>query len=245
MPAPRAVATVRGAGVSPAKHDLLSSSCPFVYFVGIISSMPATPLKIAVLLSGSGTTLQNLIDERAAGRLNISIDLVIGSRADAFGLARAAAADIRYAVVPRKSYDSVPAFSGDVFRTLDAANPDLVCCAGWLSLLDVPDRYCGKVMNIHPALLPSFGGRGMYGKKVHEAVIAHGCKVSGCTVHFVNNEYDAGPIILQRTCPVMDDDTPETLAHRVFEEEKTAYPEAIALFADKRLKIQGRRVRVL
>src|SRR3954471_16944331 len=98
--------------------------------------MRLNPLKIAVLLSGSGTTLQNLIDERAAGRLNISIDLVIGSRADAYGLARAAAADIRYAVVPRKSYESVSAFSRDVFHMLDTANPDLVCCAGWLSLLD-------------------------------------------------------------------------------------------------------------
>jgi phosphoribosylglycinamide formyltransferase 1 len=207
--------------------------------------MRVTPLKVAVLLSGSGTTLQNLINERAAGRLNISIDLVIGSRVDAFGLTRAAAADIRYAVVPRKSYETVAAFSADVFRMLDTTNPDLVCCAGWLSLLDVPERYSGRLMNIHPALLPGFGGKGMFGKKVHEAVIAHGCKVSGCTVHFVNNEYDAGPIFLQRCCPVAEDDTPEMLAARVFEEEKIAYPEAIRLFADGRLKIDGRRVRVV
>src|SRR4029450_5553555 len=99
-------------------------------------------------------------------------------------------------------------------------------------------------MNIHPALLPSFGGKGMYGRRVHEAVLAHGCKVSGCTVHFVDGSYDTGPIVLQRTCPVADDDTPETLAARVFEEEKVAYPEAIRLFAAGRLKIEGRRVRV-
>jgi len=100
------------------------------------------------------------------------------------------------------------------------------------------------MMNIHPALLPSFGGKGMYGHHVHEAVLAHGCKVSGCTVHFVDGQYDNGPIILQRACPVLDDDTPQTLAARVFEEEKLAYPEAIQLFAQGRLRIDGRRVRV-
>ena len=98
-------------------------------------------------------------------------------------------------------------------------------------------------MNIHPALLPSFGGKGYYGQKVHQAVLDHGCKVSGCTVHFVDNQYDHGPIILQRTCPVLDDDTPQTLAHRVFEQEKIAYPRAIGLYAAGKLRIDGRRVR--
>jgi folate-dependent phosphoribosylglycinamide formyltransferase PurN len=100
-------------------------------------------------------------------------------------------------------------------------------------------------MNIHPALLPSFGGKGMFGAKVHEAVINHGCKVSGCTVHFLDNSYDTGPIIIQRACPVLDDDTPATLAHRVFDEEKVAYPEAIRLFQLGKLRVEGRRVRVI
>src|SRR5207237_10203077 len=133
------------------------------------------------------------------------------------------------------TYPDCEQFSRLVFSLCDDANVDLVCCAGWLCLLDIPPKYQGRVMNIHPALLPSFGGKGMYGQRVHQAVMDHGCKVSGCTVHFVDNTYDNGPIILQRTCPVLDDDTADALAHRVFEEEKLAYPEAIQLFAQNHL----------
>ena len=202
------------------------------------------PLRLAVLLSGSGTTLQNLVDEAAAGRLNIEIPVVVGSRAGLKGLERAAAAKIPNFVVDRREYPDTAAFSKQIFSLCDDARVDLVCLAGWLCLLDVPQRYLGRAMNIHPALLPSFGGKGMYGQRVHRAVLDHGCKVSGCTVHFVDNTYDTGPIILQRTCAVMDDDTPESLAHRVFEEEKIAYPEAIRLFQRGRLRVEGRRVRV-
>jgi phosphoribosylglycinamide formyltransferase 1 len=208
-------------------------------------SMSERPLQLAVLVSGSGTTLQNLLDEIRAGRLNAEIPLVIGSRPELVGLQRAAKAGIRNVVVDRRTYPQCADFSRRVFDLCAEANVDLVCLAGWLCLLDLPDHFLGKVMNIHPALLPSFGGRGMYGRKVHEAVLAHGCKLSGCTVHFVDNTYDTGPIILQRACPVLDDDTPETLAHRVFEEEKIAYPEAIRLFQQGRLKVEGRRVRVV
>jgi folate-dependent phosphoribosylglycinamide formyltransferase PurN len=109
----------------------------------------------------------------------------------------------------------------------------------------IPDHYLGKIMNIHPALLPSFGGKGMYGHFVHEAVLEMGCKITGCSVHFADNVYDHGPIIVQRTCPVLEDDTPDTLAARVFDEEKEAYPHAINLFAEGRLVIEGKRVRVL
>jgi folate-dependent phosphoribosylglycinamide formyltransferase PurN len=116
--------------------------------------------------------------------------------------------------------------------------------AGFLSYWIIPDRYLGRVMNIHPALLPAFGGEGMYGHRVHEAVLARGCKVSGCTAHFVNNTYDDGPIILQRAVPVRADDTPDDLAARVFREECLAYPEAIRLFAQGRLRIEGRVVHV-
>jgi formyltetrahydrofolate-dependent phosphoribosylglycinamide formyltransferase len=198
---------------------------------------------LAVLVSGGGTTLQNLADLIAAGELHATIPLVIGSRAGLGAEAKAAQARVRYEVVARKSFADLAAFSDKVFALIDAAGVDLVVLGGWLCLLKVPDRWLGRVMNIHPALLPSFGGQGMYGRRVHEAVLAHGCKVSGCTVHFVDNTYDTGPIIAQRTCPVLDDDTPDTLAHRVFEQECLAYPDAIRAFAAGELRIDGRVVR--
>ena len=207
--------------------------------------MPNSPLKLAILLSGSGTTLQNILDEIAAGRLDASVEIVIGSKPGLKGLERAAAAKVMNFVVERARFDDLAAFSKAVFDLVDDANVDLVCLAGWLCLLDVPAAYAGRILNIHPALLPSFGGKGMYGRKVHQAVIDHGCKVSGCTVHFVDASYDTGPIVLQRTCPVLDDDTADTLAARVFEQESLAYPEAIRLYAQRRLKIEGRRVRAL
>ena len=207
--------------------------------------MPSSPLKIAALVSGSGTTLQNLLDVTAAGRLDAEVSLVIGSKPGLKGLERAAAAKVMSFVVERRRFDDVGAFSKAVFDLADDAGVDLVCLAGWLCLLDVPDRYRGRVMNIHPALLPSFGGKGMYGARVHQAVLDHGCKVSGCTVHFVDATYDTGPIVLQRPCPVHDDDTAETLASRVFGEEKVAYPEAIRLFGEGRLVVEARRVRTL
>ena len=207
--------------------------------------MPHSPLNIAVLVSGSGTTLQNMLDLIALGELEARVSLVIGSRPGIGGIQRAANADVPYAVVERSRHDSLASFSREVFTRCDDAGAQLVCLGGWLSLLDVPDTYAGRVMNIHPALLPSFGGKGMYGRRVHQAVLDHGCKVSGCTVHFVDAQYDSGPIILQRTCPVAEDDSAETLAHRVFEEEKIAYPQAIRLLQAGRLTIEGRRVRVL
>jgi folate-dependent phosphoribosylglycinamide formyltransferase PurN len=128
---------------------------------------------------------------------------------------------------------------------LDERKVNLVCMAGFLSYWVIPERYLGRVMNIHPALLPAFGGDGMYGHRVHEAVLARGCKVSGCTVHFVNNTYDDGPIVLQRAAPVRAEDAPDDLAARVFEQECLAYPEAIRLFAEGRLRIEGRKVHII
>ena len=207
--------------------------------------MPSSPLNLAVLLSGSGTTLQNLLDQIAARQLKAQIKTVIASRPNLAGTERAIKAHLPSHIVDRRQYPTCTAFSDAVFTLVDKAEVDLIVLAGWLCLLELPARYHARAMNIHPALLPSFGGRGMYGRKVHEAVLAHGCKLSGCTVHFVDGSYDTGPIILQRACPVLDDDTPETLAHRVFEEEKIAYPQAITLFQQGRLKIEGRRVRIL
>jgi formyltetrahydrofolate-dependent phosphoribosylglycinamide formyltransferase len=207
--------------------------------------MASDPIKLAVLVSGSGTTLANLIERIGSGDLAARIPLVIASLPGLPGAKRAMDAGLACTVVDRKAHRDCADFSRRVFEAIDEANVDLVCMAGWLCLLDLPQRYVGRVMNIHPALLPAFGGKGMYGHKVHEAVLAHGCKMSGCTVHFVDGTYDTGPIILQRACPVLEEDTARTLAHRVFEEEKIAYPAAIRLFAHDRLKIEGRRVRVL
>jgi len=202
-------------------------------------------MNLAVLASGSGTTLQNLLDRIGAKSLDARINIVIASRPGILALERAAKAAIPAHIIDRKSFASAADFSKPIFKLLDESNIDLVCLAGWLCMLEIPPRYQNRVMNIHPALLPSFGGPGLYGRKVHEAVLAHGCKVSGCTVHFVDEKYDNGPIILQRACPVLENDTPDSLAQRVFEEEKIAYPQAIRLYQQGRLQILGRRVQIL
>jgi phosphoribosylglycinamide formyltransferase 1 len=199
------------------------------------------PIRLVALISGGGTTLQNLLDRIAAGRLNAVIVGVVSSRADALGIERAKKAGVPAVVVSARS----PQFAEEVWSAVRSFAPDLVCFAGWLRLLPIPADYRLKVLNIHPALLPAFGGRGMYGRRVHEAVLASGVKVSGCTVHFADNQYDHGPIILQKAVSVEDDDTPERLQARVFAAECEAYPEAIRLFGEGRLKIEGRRVRVL
>ena len=203
------------------------------------------PLNVAVLLSGSGRSLQNLIDRVAAGRLHARISVVVGSRADAYGLERARAAGIPAALVESRKFRNFVKMSDAVTLELDRHPVDLIVLAGFMCFYRVPDRFLGRTMNIHPALIPAFSGKGVYGHFVHEAVLRAGCKVTGCTVHFVDNEYDHGPIILQRCVPVLDDDTPGTLAARVFEQECEAYPEAVQLFAEDRLRIQGSRVRIL
>lgn len=203
------------------------------------------PIRLAVLVSSGGTTLQNLLDRIADGRLRAEIAVVISNNADAFALDRARRDGIPAVVVERKAAGSLSEFSRRIFEHFRQARVDLVCLAGFLQLIDVPDDFRGRVMNIHPALIPAFCGKGFYGHHVHEAVLASGAKVSGCTVHFADNEYDHGPIILQRTVPVLDDDTPDRLAQRAFEQECEAYPEAIRLFAESKLKIEGRKVRVL
>ena len=202
------------------------------------------PVKLGVCVSGGGTTLLNFVDRIADGRLNASVEVVVASRRRIKGVDRARAAGLRVEVVHRKKFAHVDSFSEAVFAVMRDARVDLVALAGWLWLIRVPDDFAGRVMNIHPALIPSFCGDGFFGHHVHEAVVDMGVKVSGCTVHFADNEYDHGPIIVQRTCPVLDDDTPDTLAARVFEQECEAYPEAIELFQQGRLKIEGHRVRV-
>ena len=206
--------------------------------------MPSIPnLPVAVLLSGGGTTLQNLIDARAKLSLPIRIVQVIASKPGVFGIERAKNANLPVEVVSRQSFSDTAAYSERLFDVCRGAGARLVCLAGFLQLLRIPDEFTHRVMNIHPALLPAFGGKGMYGHRVHGAVLAYGAKVSGCTVHFADNEFDHGPVIVQRTVPVRDDDTADSLAARVFEQECVAYPEAIRLFAEGRLRVDGRLVK--
>jgi len=200
------------------------------------------PIRIGVLLSGGGTTLINILEHIKAGTLNAEVPIVISSRSDAKGVERAKSAGLEVEVIRKKDYPDIDSFSNRIEEVLAKAKVDLIVQAGWLCLWKIPDQYENKVMNIHPALLPSFGGQGMWGHHVHEAVIKHGCKISGCTVHFCTNEYDKGPIIVQRSCAVEEADTADTLAARVFEQECIAYPEAIRLFADNRLQVEDNRV---
>ena len=201
-------------------------------------------IRVAVLLTGSGTTLENLFQKRDAGVLDVEIVAVLSSRADAFGLERARKRGIPAHVVERKKFVLPEDFSAAIFETLAPYKPDLICLAGFMSLLKIPDAYTRRVINIHPSLLPAFGGKGYYGNKVHESVLKAGCKLTGCTVHFVDNEYDQGPIVAQRSVPVLSDDTVESLAERVQAAEREIYPEAIQLVAEGRLKIEGRVVKV-
>jgi phosphoribosylglycinamide formyltransferase-1 len=201
--------------------------------------------RLAVLLSGSGTTLQNLLDHVASGDLPAAVAAVVSSNPAAFGLTRARNAGVPAHVVERKAAGSREEFSRRIFDHCRTANADLVCLAGFLQLLTIPDDFRNRVLNIHPALIPAFSGKGFHGHHVHEAALEAGVKVSGCTVHFADNEYDHGPIVLQQVVEVRDDDTPESLAARVFEQECRAYPEAIRLFAQGRLRVEGRRVRIL
>lgn len=193
------------------------------------------PIRLGVLISGGGTTLVNFVDQIAAGRLDAEIPLVVASSPDCRGVARARDAGLKCEVVPRKQFASTKDFSEAVFNLCREHHVDLVTFAGFLSLLQIPHDFTDRMLNIHPALIPSFCGKGFYGLKVHAAAIERGVKVSGCTVHFADNEYDHGPIVLQRTVPVEPDDTPETLAKRVFAAECEAYPEAITHFAMGRL----------
>ncbi len=192
-------------------------------------------------MSGGGRTLQNLARAMSDDGLPAQIVCVICSNPQSPGIARARDCRLPVHVVSRKEYASPQAFSEPVWKLIRQSGANLVVLAGFLSLLTIPDDFVGRVVNIHPALLPAFGGKGMHGQHVHEAVLATGCKVSGCTVHFCDQNYDTGPIIVQRTCPVRENDTPDTLAARVFELECLAYPQAIALLAAGRVRIDGRR----
>lgn len=200
-----------------------------------------------MLVSGVGSILQSLIDTCRAGDVPAEIAVVVSNVPGAFALERARAGEIPAVTLDHRAFPNRPAFEAELRKMLDGAGVELVCLAGFLRILTPAfvDAYAGRMMNIHPALLPAFGGKGMYGDRVHEAVLASGARISGCTVHFVTREADAGPIIVQQAVPVEDGDTAATLSARVRREELRAYPLAVRLFAEGRLRIEGNRVRVL
>ena len=183
--------------------------------------MSDRPLLLGILLSGGGRTLQNLVDKIAAAELDARIACVISDREEAYGLVRAGNAGIP-AIVERDP--------DRIYEILRAHRVELVCLAGYLRLLPIADDFGGRILNIHPALLPDFGGKGFYGDRVHQAVLAAGVSESGCTVHVCDEEYDKGAILVQKRVPVMEGDTVESLAARVFAMECEAYPEAIRLW---------------
>ena len=191
-------------------------------------------LPIAVLISGSGTTLRNLIELQVRGMLPVDFRLVVSSKSQAGGLKYAEAAAIPAVVISKNRMQSAEEHSECVFRAIRNSGAELVVMGGYLQHVLIPADFEKKVINIHPSLIPSFSGQGMYGLKVHQAAIDFGVKVTGCTVHFVDNEYDRGPIILQSTCPVLETDSAESLQRRVFELECEALPQAIRMIVARR-----------
>ncbi len=190
--------------------------------------MSAEP-RIAVLVSGGGRSLENLAEVIAGGGLRASLGLVLSSTPRAFALERARRLGIPSVVIDPERKLAPREFSRDAFAAIESFGCDTAVMAGFLRKVEVPERWRGRLLNIHPALLPAFGGKGFYGDRVHAAVIESGARESGCTVHYVDDEYDHGPILLQRRISVLPGDTVESLAARVFEEEKIALPEALRL----------------
>ena len=203
---------------------------------------------IAVLVSGGGTNLQALIDAQKRGELGGGeITAVISTKEGAYALERAKNAGIPGYVVPRKAYDSNQAMTIAMVEKLKALDIQLVVLAGCMVIFtsELTEAYPNAIMNVHPALIPSFCGKGFYGLHVHEAALAYGVKLSGATVHFVSEECDGGPIIAQRAVAVHEDDTPETLQKRIMEEaEWKLLPEAVSLFCQGRLSVEGRKVKI-
>lgn len=204
---------------------------------------PKSPLRIAVLLSGSGTSLENLFEHIDAG-LPAEVVCVASSKKSAFGLERAERRGVPAIAVPRREYANGAAFNDALHAALAPYDPDLVCLLGFLSIFELRGRYEGRCLNVHPALIPAFSGKGFYGHHVHEAAIEKGVKLSGATVHYASEEYDEGPILLQGAVEVRDDDTPDSLAARVQAKERELVPAAIRLIAEGRVTIEDGRTRI-
>jgi formyltetrahydrofolate-dependent phosphoribosylglycinamide formyltransferase len=211
---------------------------------------PSAPVRIAALVSGAsrGSNLQALLDACASGEIAGQMVLVVGTRAESPALERARSVGAAAAVVsPRKYEGDESAYGEALLRQLRRHRVELICLTGYMLKLPsaVVAAYPERVMNIHPALLPLFGGRGMYGEHVHRAALASGMKVSGCTVHFVDEHYDTGPIIVQMAVPIAEDDTPQSLAARILPEEHRAYVRAVRLYAAGRLRVHDHRVTIV
>jgi len=203
---------------------------------------------VGVLASGNGTNLQAILDASQAPKsIGARVAVVISNEPQAFALERARKMGVDAVVVNHRDFDTRERFEEKLIEELDSREVGLVCLAGFMRILTplFVRHYQGRMMNIHPALLPLFGGKGFYGDKVHRAALESGMKFSGCTVHFVTEETDGGPIILQAAVPILDDDTAETLAGRIHKKEHEIYPEAVKLFAEGRLEVAGKRVRIL
>jgi phosphoribosylglycinamide formyltransferase-1 len=212
------------------------------------STPPSRPVRIGILLSGKGrgSNMQAIIDATRDGRIPGEVALVVSTSPGAPALERAQANGVPARLISAKQHPDPEMLDAALVDAFERARVDLICLAGYMRLLSPAfvESFRGRIMNVHPALLPAFGGKGFYGHHTHQAVLDSGAKLSGVTVHFADDQYDHGPIILQRVVPVREDDTVETLAARVLEEEHRAYPEAIRLFAEGRLHIEGNRVRV-
>lgn len=200
--------------------------------------------KIAVMVSGGGTNLQAIIDGVKNGSINAEIALVISSKEGVYALERAKNAGIPTKVIAKKAFETVEEFNKANLSALKECGADGVVLAGYMSIVspEIVSQYENKIINIHPALIPSFCGMGYYGERVHKAVLEYGAKISGATVHFVNEQADNGPIIMQKSVPVLDGDTPQTLAARVLTVEHEILPKSVALFCDDKLMVDGRKV---
>ena len=205
--------------------------------------VPARPLRMAVLLSGNGTSLENLFEHIESG-LPACVELVISSKPEAYGLERARRRGVRAVAISRKEARDIHAFNDAIHAELEELKPDLIALLGFLSIFELRGIYQGRTINVHPSLIPAFCGHGFYGERVHQAVLRSGVKVSGATVHFLNEEYDEGPIILQQAVPVLEGDSADSLAARVVAAERRLVPRAIRLIAEGRVRIEGNVTRI-
>ncbi len=206
-------------------------------------------IRIAVMVSGQGrgSNMQAIIDACKSGKISGEVALVVGVKDDAPAMERARNQAVPTLAISPKAFESTEAYDYAVYTALKDNSIDLICLAGYMRILGqkIIDHWRNRIMNVHPALIPSFCGKGMYGHHVHEAVIARGVKFTGVTVHFVDEEYDTGPIILQAVVQVEQDDTPDSIAAKVLVQEHKAYTDAIALFAQGRLRVLDRKVAIL
>ncbi|OGL41560.1 MAG: phosphoribosylglycinamide formyltransferase [Candidatus Schekmanbacteria bacterium RBG_13_48_7] len=206
-----------------------------------------TPIYLAVFASGRGSNLQSIIDSIEHGKLNARIRIVLSNNSNAGALERAKKYGIPAVHLSHKMFETESEFENHLLKLLSDLDVELICLAGYMKKLGLKtiETYRNRIINIHPALLPLFGGKGMYGMAVHEAVIKSGMKITGVSVHLCDEEYDTGAIITQRAIPLNEEDTPDSLAKRVLQVEHQLYPETIQLFAENRVHIEDRKVKIL